>query len=428
MIKITDKKDCCGCSACVQRCPKQCIKMIEDSEGFLYPVVDETTCIDCGLCEKVCPIINKKEERKPQDAYAAINSDEEIRRNSSSGGIFTPLAYNIIDRGGVVFGASFNEHWEVAHCYTETREGIAAFRGSKYVQSIIGETFKQAESFLKQGREVLFSGTPCQIAGLKAFLRKEYENLTTIDFICHGTPSPGVFRWYIGEQLEKVARKSNKKYSFALQPIPNIPKADALAAAAGYTIEGIRFRDKREGWKKFSFALNLSEATAEGEKNSVSLSYTIRKSVFLRGFLKDLYLRPSCHNCPAKAGRSGSDITLADYWGIYTLIPKLDDDKGVSAIIVNSDKGAKLLAATDANLYPAPIEDICYKNPAYHRPTAEPTGRKHFFANNGQSFHNKIEKLCKVSIKTKIKRLIKDIAFTIFSAKALGNIKRKITK
>ena len=424
MIYLQDKKDCCGCSACVQRCPKQCIKMEEDNEGFLYPLVDKNKCIDCGLCEKVCPVINQSEERKPLNVYAAINDDDVIRQTSSSGGIFTLLAYNTIDKGGVVFGASFNKYWEVAHSYTETREGISAFRGSKYVQSIIGETFKQVEGCLKQGREVLFSGTPCQIAALKIFLRKEYKNLITVDFIFHGTPSPGVFRWYLGEQIEKIAQKSDKKYSFVSQSIPDIPKPDNLASEAGYTIEDIRFRDKCKGWKKFSFVLNLSKATADGERNSVSLSYTIRKSVFLRGFLKDLYLRPSCHHCPSKAGKSGSDITLADYWGIYSLIPELDDDKGVSAVIVNTEKGRELLESTSAKLYNAPIEDLCYKNPAFSRPTPEPKNRKLFFTDDGKTFHSKIETLCKVPLKRKIRRVIVDSVFAILGAKNLGNIKK----
>ena len=151
--------------------------MQEDEEGFLYPVVDKEVCVDCGLCEKVCPVLNQREERKPLEVYAAFNKNEEIRMQSSSGGIFTALAEQIIQEEGVVFGARFNEDWEVIHDYTETAAGLSVFRGSKYVQSRIGDTFNQAEQFLKQGRSVLFSGTPCQIAGLKLFLRKEYENL-----------------------------------------------------------------------------------------------------------------------------------------------------------------------------------------------------------------------------------------------------------
>lgn len=190
MIEIKDKKDCCGCSACVQKCPKQCISLKEDNEGFLYPEVDKSMCINCGLCEKVCPVLHQGESRKPLKVYAAKNQDEEIRRQSSSGGIFTLLAEKTIQDGGVVFGARFDEHWEVKHDYTETIEGLAAFRGSKYVQSRMEDNYRKAEMFLKQGRKVLFSGTPCQVAGLKRFLRKYYGNLLTIDMVCHGVPSP----------------------------------------------------------------------------------------------------------------------------------------------------------------------------------------------------------------------------------------------
>lgn len=172
MIHITDKRDCCGCNSCVQRCPKSCIRMREDDEGFLYPKVDESVCIDCGLCEKVCPVIHQARENRPIVVCAAKNKSEEIRYQSSSGGVFTALANEIIREGGVVFGAGFDENWEVKHDCTETVEGLSAFRGSKYVQSRIGDSFKKAEQFLKIGRTVLFSGTPCQIAGLKRFCGK----------------------------------------------------------------------------------------------------------------------------------------------------------------------------------------------------------------------------------------------------------------
>lgn len=215
MINILNKQDCCGCSACVQRCPKQCISLHEDEEGFLYPKVNLDTCIDCGLCEKVCPVLHQAEERVPLEVFAAKNPNEQIRMESSSGGVFTQLAEQTIEAGGVVFGVKWNEHFEAVHAYTETKEGLSAFRGSKYVQSRVGATFKQAEQFLKQGRQVLFSGTPCQIAALKLFLRKDYENLLAVDFICHGTPSPGVFRWYLSEEFAKeVARQSGKKIQF----------------------------------------------------------------------------------------------------------------------------------------------------------------------------------------------------------------------
>lgn len=177
MIHITDKKNCCGCSACVQRCPKQCIRLEEDTEGFLYPQVDEETCIKCGLCEKVCPILNQVDKLPVLEVLAVKNPDEEERMNSSSGGVFLPLAREVINQGGVVFGAVYDESWEVHHVYAEKIEDVYPMMGSKYLQSKIGKSFKDAERFLKQGREVLFVGSPCQIAGLRTYLRnKQYQN------------------------------------------------------------------------------------------------------------------------------------------------------------------------------------------------------------------------------------------------------------
>lgn len=217
MINIQDKKDCCGCSACASVCPKHCITMSEDSEGFIYPCVDESVCVDCHLCERVCPIINYGNDREPLAVYAAKNPDESIRMQSSSGGVFTLLAERVIDEGGVVFGATFNDRWEVVHDYVETKEELAKFRGSKYVQSKIGDSYQKAKAFLKNNRKVLFSGTPCQIAGLKKYLRKDYDNLLAVDFICHGVPSPGVFRTYLQEEIDKEsAHKGGRKNSVLL--------------------------------------------------------------------------------------------------------------------------------------------------------------------------------------------------------------------
>ena len=197
MIIIEKNQQCCGCSSCEQKCPQKCIRMIEDEQGFLYPYVNEKECIKCGLCKKVCPMINPCKLHDPIASYAAWHDDEQIRNTSSSGGVFTALAERIIDVGGVVFGARFNDDWEVIHDYTETIYGLKAFRGSKYVQSKIGDSYIKAESFLKQNRKVLFTGTPCQIAGLKSYLHKDYNNLLSVEVICHGAPSPLVWRDYI---------------------------------------------------------------------------------------------------------------------------------------------------------------------------------------------------------------------------------------
>lgn len=200
MITIQDKTKCSGCHACAQVCPKQCIAMEVDTEGFWYPVVDTALCVECGLCETSCPIQHPLANNKTENditAYAAVNKNDEIRLQSSSGGIFTLIASEVIHQGGVVFGAAFDKTFAVGHQYTETIDGLAVFRGSKYVQSRIGDTYKQAEAFLKDGRTVLFTGTPCQIGGLLVYLKQDYDNLITQDIICHGVPSPMVWQSYI---------------------------------------------------------------------------------------------------------------------------------------------------------------------------------------------------------------------------------------
>lgn len=318
MITVVNKEQCCGCSACLHICPKHSISFKEDSEGFWYPHVDLSSCVNCGLCEKVCPVINQDSEREPIAVYAAKHPDDSVRLKSSSGGIFSLLAEQIIGQGGVVFGAKFNDKWEVIHDYVETPEGLEAFRGSKYVQSYIGDSYVCAESFLKAGRKVMFTGTPCQIAGLKKFLRREYENLLAVDIICHGVPSPKVWRMYLEEEI------SCKEY---------IGKNTTLVSSkVSPTITGVNFRDKSNGWKKYSLVLNFSEETAIGKQNTV-LSSMFTDNIYMRAFLSNLTLRPSCYNCPAKGGKSGADITIGDFWGVENVFPEFDDGKGVSVVV-----------------------------------------------------------------------------------------------
>lgn len=331
MIKVIDKSLCCGCGACAQACPRRCIRLCDDQEGFLYPWVDENLCVDCGKCEKVCLELHVNAPREPLKTYAAKNKNEEIRRESSSGGIFTLLAETAIDRGGVVFGARFDENWEVMHDYAETKEGLKSFRGSKYVQSRIGETYRQAEQFLKVGRMVMFTGTPCQIAGLKRFLQKEYSNLLTVDFVCHGVPSPKVWRMYLDEI---TACRQNRVKVVSPHPVPQKKE-----------IENIEFRSKKTGWKKYSFVATLSDVMTGGEKNFVLLSSVFSENPFMQAFLSDLILRPSCYTCPVKSGKSGSDITIGDFWGIEEIMPDFDDDKGMSLVMLHTRKFEKWLSS-----------------------------------------------------------------------------------
>lgn len=397
MIELVDKHTCCGCSACVQKCPRQCISIIEDEEGFLYPVVNKEDCIDCGLCEKVCPVIHQSEERKPLKTYAAKNKDEDIRILSSSGGFFTLLAEEVIKEGGVVFGAKFDDRWEVKHDYTETIDGLHVFRSSKYVQSRIEDNYKKAESFLKSGRRVLFSGTPCQIAGLKRFLRKEYDNLLTVDFVCHGVPSPKVWRRYLTETVAHMCDK-------------NTVSSDPISKENAH-IKSISFRNKCSGWKKYSFALTLSATTRSGAKNTVSLVDVFSKNTFMKGFLANLYLRPSCYTCPAKCGKSGSDITIGDLWGAPSIIGQDDDDRGTSLVLINREVP---LFRESASLW---IKDIEYRlalanNYCIERSVKEPKKRKQFYllyTKRKYSLETIISRLAKVSFYDKFITLIKRI-------------------
>lgn len=324
MIDVIENKKCCGCGACLQVCPKQCIEFVTDTEGFCYPKVYTPRCVDCHLCENVCPMFHPEEPRRSLSVESMRFHKDRIRIESSSGGVFTALAEAIINREGVVFGASWTEKWQVEHRYSESLEGLAAFRGSKYLQSDIRNSYQQARDFLREGRWVLFSGTPCQCKGLKLFLNKEYDKLIIVDFICHGVPSYKVFRAYLKDEI--------KNY---------IPK-DALVPS-GWCLKDIRFRDKTNGWKKYSFALTLAKVTADGEENTVIHSHIFPDSSYMKGFGANLYLRPSCHSCPARKFSSGSDFTLADYWGIEEQHPELDDDKGTSLVAIHSEKAEKLL-------------------------------------------------------------------------------------
>lgn len=349
MINLQDKKDCCGCHACSNVCPKQCISMQADEQGFLYPVVDRELCVDCGLCEKVCPIINQSENKKPIKVFAAKNKNEEVRRKSSSGGVFTLLAEYVLNNGGVVFGAKFDDDWNVVHSWTDTKEGIAAFRGSKYVQSTIGSTYREAKDFLTQGRKVLFSGTPCQIAGLKKYLHKEYDNLLTIDIVCHGVPSPLVWSRYL-----KDLNTDNE------------------------IITNINFRSKKRGWKNYSYLIQTPKGVLFDDYAS--------KSVYLQGFSRNMILRPSCYDCPAKKGKSKSDITLGDCWGIEKMATIEDDNLGISTILLNTDKGFSIYSELDINNIPLKYDSIIENNKSIVFSARKPYCRKLFwelFPNEG---------------------------------------------
>lgn len=305
---IVEKAKCTGCFACLSICPTKSILMQADSEGFWYPKIDSTSCIECNLCRKCCPVISKENgSRSEKLVVAAKSKNEASRLKSSSGGIFSLLSEAVLVQEGVVYGAALSEDCKsVFHVGINQKRDLWKLQGSKYVHSKIGNCYKEAKKDLESGRKVLFTGTPCQIEGLRSYLRKEYDNLYLQDVVCHGVPSPLVWRRYI-EYREMQARGS---------------------------VERIYFRHKKYGWNMFSLLLEFSNGRKYiGNK---------REDLYLRGFLANLFLRPSCYQCSFKGLDRNSDITLADFWGIDNIFPNMNDDKGISAVMINSEKGGEL--------------------------------------------------------------------------------------
>lgn len=431
MIHITDKKNCCGCSACVQRCPKQCIRLEEDTEGFLYPQVDEETCIKCGLCEKVCPILNQADKLSVLEVLAVKNPNDEERMNSSSGGVFLPLAREVINQGGVVFGAVYDESWEVHHVYAEKIEDVYPMMGSKYLQSKIGNSFKDAERFLKQGREVLFVGSPCQIAGLRTYLRnKQYSNLLAVDFLCHGVPSPGVWRRYLAETYGGYDAKEQSR----LQATAGKNSVLLSSLNATSPIGDIKFRDKREsGWKKYRFVVRQKSAS-KADQNTVLSSDIHYDNPFMRGFLSDIYLRPSCYACKCKNGVNHSDMTIADFWGINQIAPEFDDDKGVGLVLLNTKKGEEYFSRLPMDMMPSNLEKAHYYNGGFNEHTKAHPKRDQFFflIENGKSIKAAVDICLRLPFKQRVvrvvKKIVKKIVKTILPASSVQAIKKAVKR
>lgn len=305
MVEINVRENCSGCSACYCICPKSAITMTEDSEGFLYPKVNKLTCIDCGLCEKVCPLHNSDSIKNNSviHAYVAHHKDVDIWYESSSGGAFSAITEYIFNKKGIVYGAVYDTNFQIVHDSAENYSESLKFRGSKYAQSRMNDTFKEIKSNLNIGKNVLFSGTPCQVAGLKSFLHKDFDNLITVDLICHCVPSPMVFKDYITFIEEKHKKK----------------------------IARINMKDKTKGWPVQSPRIYFEDGSSLfGEKDS-----NLWESIFY----SYLAIRPSCHKCPfANLNRVG-DITIGDYWGVEKFHPNFNNPNGASIILINSQKG-----------------------------------------------------------------------------------------
>lgn len=349
MPSLAEPNLCVGCSACASICPKRCIEMEKDQYGFKYPVfMHPANCVECGMCESVCPVLNEsiKENDDQPFAYAAFTKDEHIRQDSSSGGIFTEIAKRVIEENGVVYGAAYDERFVVCHCCVDKIDDLQKLRGAKYAESNLGSSFVEILDRLKHGQLVLFSGTPCQVAGLKSFVRKDFNNLICIDIVCHGVPSPMAWDAYIKYRAEKDAD--------------------------GKLPQSINLRSKETGWSKYKYS-NVFEYV-DGKKSSTVSS----QSLFMKLFVGDYISRPSCSECKFKGYSRVSDITLGDFWGIWDIEPEMDDNKGTSVILVHTPNGEKLWMDIEPkiNSKEVTLEQASQQNQSMLKPSKANTNSK----------------------------------------------------
>ena len=374
MEQVLEKNKCTGCTACQNICPKKAITMKEDKDGFKYPVIDKEKCINCGLCIKTCPVINTTENKSINKCYVGYNKNEEIRLKSSSGGIFTLIANYILEQNGIVIGAAFDKENKLKHIAIENKRSLEKLRGSKYLQSDLNDIFSYIKEKIKDNK-ILFVGTPCQVAGIKSFIKKDYNNLICVDLVCHGVPSPKLFQKYIDE-LEKENGK----------------------------LINYNFRDNKTGWDTYSNTATFKNKTITEDR---------KENNYMKLFLSDIALRQSCFNCNFKLGNKYSDITLGDFWGIKNHYPETYNKSGVSAIIINTEKGIELFNSINKKIEykECKLEEIVSGNPSLKISGKEPKNRKNFINEldtlSIKQLTKKYQK--KTSLKQKIKRKIKSL-------------------
>ena len=340
---LADRTHCTGCSACAAACPKDAIALVRDREGFAFPQVDLEKCVRCGICTRTCPMLQEREPRPLPAAFAAWNREADIRRDSSSGGAFSALADYVLEGGGVVFGAALDGKQHLRHTACFRKEDLWRLRGAKYVQSDLEGVFREVRKCLET-RQVLFSGTPCQVDGLYRYLGRRPENLTTCDLVCHGVPSPGVW--------EDMARYIEKK--------------------RGRELQTVRFRNKVEGWKNSHFTAVYDDGTVD--------THPLYETEYGRAFGRALFLRPCCHRCPYACMNRPGDFTLGDLWGLRPDELPEQQRLGVSLLLVNTPHGSHIFGQLPLNCRPFPVERAIAGNPRLASPTVQPADRAAFFA------------------------------------------------
>lgn len=394
-IEVDIKEECCGCTACKNICPVNAIEMKEDKEGFLYPIVNEEKCIKCELCKKVCPVLNIKNETKEQHAYIFQNANDDVRRQSTSGGAFSAIAEKIIDKNGIVYGVIFDKDFNVIHKGIENKEELYKFRNSKYVQSNLNNVFKEVKENLEKDRWVCFSGTSCQIEGLKNFLRKQYEKLLLVDVVCRAVPSPLIWKKYL-----KLKKQENGDVS------------------------KIYFRDKLYGYKYSNFSVYDSQ-------NNLRYHNGVESDPYLRAFFSNICDRPSCYNCKFKKLNRESDITLWDCFNVEKYNPKLDDDKGTTRILTNTVKGKRFVEEIGVthNLEEIDVELATKNFLAMFQSVKYNSERSDFFEDVGKLEEKELfTKYFSDNITVKSERVIRKLLLKTGIYKKILNLGKKIRK
>lgn len=345
MIVLTDKKNCCGCTACFNSCPIKAINMVPDNEGFLYPYVDLIKCVNCGICENVCPILHKKVQSEKTEGYIVRYKDEKIVEESTSGGAFTAFALYFLSKGFIVYGTGYDKNMKVV-CKTATKSTeLCEMRGSKFVQSTLGTTFQDVKNKLKKGQKILFTGTPCQISGLISYLKGKPDNLFCIDFVCRGVPSPALWKNYV----DMMERKYKSK------------------------IVGARFKNKTYGYHATTMKIEFS--------NGNTWYGSGRVDPMMKAFVRELASRPSCYACSFKGIKRQSDVTMFDCYEFSSITNLKDDNKGYSSLFLHTEKGKQIfeLLREKFDVYPTSVEKLVEKNGIMVKYSAKPNAKRDQF-------------------------------------------------